>query len=90
METGYWNGSFLFDSETTGLNIQIQAWEQGTNEFTLSQIPPRTWDGKVLILQVDCPKTRLGCEQRFNSDDFNGLGYGIPDYNPALDLRSRS
>lgn len=89
MEEGYWIGSFFKDT-ATGLSIPIQSWEQGTNEFILSQLPPSVWDGSTVLLQVDCPKTAAGCRGRFNEDDFNGLGFGIPDYNPSLDIRNRS
>lgn len=85
MEEGYWIGSFFIDIES-GLSIPIQTWEQGTAEFILSQLPPKIWDGKSLLLKVDCAKTRKACEQRHWSDKFNGLGYGIPDYNPAIDV----
>ena len=91
MPRGYWIGSFLVDraSDGTGLSIPIQTWEVATNDFVLSQVPPKTWDGKSLFLQVDCSKTREACIFRINTDRFNGLGYGIPDYNPTTGSRTR-
>ena len=87
MPQDYWIGSFLIDKNGSGLSIPVQSWQRTSNQFVLSQVPPASWDGSVLFLQVDCPKTLYACSARFNTDRFNGLGYGIPDYNPALNIR---
>ena len=86
MDEDYWLGSFVVDLNKTGLSLPIQAWERFENTFTLSQIPPKDWDGREMFLQLDCAKTKRACEQRHWTPRFNGLGYGIPAYNPALDV----
>lgn len=90
MDEGYWIGSFIVDRAGSGLSIPIQAWEQGSNEFLLAQLPPKNWDGRTLFLQVDCSRTRTACGQRFNVDRFGGMGFGVPAYNPAFEVRSKS
>ncbi len=78
----WWVRSFL---EKDGLRIPIQAWKQGTALFTLNRVPPLSWDGARVMLVPDCPRTSAACAQRGNTANFNGLGIGMPTYNPTLE-----
>lgn len=80
---GWWLRSFL---KKDGVSIPIQAWQQSQDWVVLSRLPPKTWDGSSAFLQLDCPRSSEQCTLRNWDDRFNGLGFGIPAYNPALDL----
>lgn len=86
---GWWIGSFL---KYRGVSIPIQSWSQSSVEFGLSRLPPKSWNGAVVFLQLDCNRTVDACRLRFGGVDdfFNGLGYGIPAYNPAIDIPNES
>ena len=86
---GWWEASYL---EKDGLRLRVQSWVydatagQGTNKFVLNQIPPADWSGAVATLIHDCPRTPQACADRNNTNNFGGLGHGIPAYNPTLEL----
>lgn len=80
---GWWIGSFL---KKGGVTIPIQAWQQSQPWVVLNRLPPKTWDGSTVFLQLDCPRSAAQCNLRNWQNRFNGMGYGIPAYNPALDL----
>ena len=84
---GWWEAAYI---ERDGLRIRVQAWvwdEAGaTNRFVLNQMPPVSWDNAVGTLIPDCNRTREACADRNNIGLFGGLGYGIPAYNPTLEL----
>lgn len=82
----WWVRSYL---EADSVRIPVQEWTQGTSDFILNRIPPLSWEtpGKKLTLVPGCPKTPQACADRNNSERFGGLGFGIPAYNPTLEVR---
>jgi len=83
---GWWVRSFL---EADGVRIPIQEWETGTHNFVLNRVPPLSWEtpGRAILLVPGCPRTAVACTQRNNLNNFGGLGFGIPAYNPTLEVR---
>jgi hypothetical protein len=85
---GWWVRGWL---EKDGLRIMIADWRFdtltgfGTNIFTLSRIPPTSWQGAVVSLVPGCTRTSEACAQRGNSVNFGGFGVGIPAYNPTTE-----
>lgn len=91
----WWNRAIL---EADGVRIPVQEWRwdlsdpqnpTSTNIFILNRVPPLSWEtpGKVFNLLLDCDRTPQACADRNNSDRFGGLGFGIPAYNPSLEVR---
>lgn len=78
----WWVRSYL---EKDGVRVTIQQWKQNSALFVLNRIPPESWDGARLTLVPDCTRTPTACSARQNSDNFGGLGIGIPAYNPTLE-----
>lgn len=83
---GWWLRSYL---EADGVRIPVQEWEDGTVNFVLNRVPPLSWEapGKRLLLVVGCAQTPQACADRQNSERFGGLGFGIPAYNPTIEVR---
>lgn len=81
-EEGHWTGAYI---TCNSIKIAVQSWIPGNPFFTMARIPPASWDGAVGFLTVDCARTKEACTNRGWSDRFNGLGFGIPAYNPALE-----
>lgn len=89
MPRNWWVGGFL---EKDGVRIRIQEWKwnedlnQGTNIFVLNRVPPEDWEGALLLLTPDCLRSLEACNQRNQGNVFGGLGYGIPAFNPTLEV----
>lgn len=85
----WWIRSYL---EKDDIRIPIQEWfwndviGQGTNVFVLNRIPPTNWNGARVKLVHGCPQTADACNERNNILRFSGFGYGIPAYNPTIDV----
>lgn len=81
----WWIGSFI---KAGGVSIPIQSVNKTNGTFTLSRLPPKSWDGARVFLQLDCPRDPESCFHRFlgSYSRFNGLSYGMPAYNPSIDL----
>lgn len=88
-DAGWWDASYFMKD---GLRLRVQSWvfntstNIGTEMFLLNQSPPLSWDGAVALLVLDCQRTREACSARNNLSNFGGLGYGIPAYNPTLEV----
>lgn len=83
--SNWWVGSFV---KAGGVSIPIQSVDRDAGTFTLSRLPPKSWDGSTVFLQLDCPRDPESCFHRFlgSYSRFNGLSYGMPAYNPSIDL----
>lgn len=83
----WWVRSYL---EADGVRVPIQEWAAGTTDVVLNRLPPLSWEspGKRMLLVHGCPKTPEACALRNNINRFGGLGYGIPAYNPTLEVRN--
>ena len=85
----WWIRSYL---EKNTVRIPIQEWfwndtiGQGTNIFVLNRIPPADWHNSRLLLVHGCPQTSDACAERNNTINFGAYGFGIPAYNPTLDV----
>lgn len=97
---GWWIGGHVLDP-LTGITIRIRDWwfdattNFGTNKFVLAKVPPKEWavserpvGAPKLVLVPGCRKTYSACSERQNLANFGGFGYGIPAYNPMLDVRT--
>lgn len=86
---GWWVRSFL-EKDLVRIPIQDWLWNEdlgiSTNIFILNRIPPEDWQNAVVTLVIDCDHTVRGCTQRNNIEEFGGLGFGIPAYNPTLEI----
>lgn len=86
---GWWDASYFIKD---GLRLRVQSWafdsslDIGTNTFVLNQSAPVSWNGAVAELRLDCSRTKEACTDRGNIGRFGGLGYGIPAYNPTLEV----
>lgn len=83
---GWWIRSFL---EADGVRVPIQEWQAGTNSFVLNRVPPLSWEtpGRSILLVPGCPRSAQACTDRNNINNFGGLGFGIPAYNPTIEVR---
>lgn len=86
---GWWDAAYFLKD---GLRMRVHSWafdtslDVGTNTFVLNQSAPASWNGAVAELRLDCARTREACADRGNIGRFSGLGYGIPAYNPTLEV----
>ncbi len=80
----YWHRGYV---EYDGLRIGIQNWTlaDATHLFLVRR-PPDSWIGPTLDFYPGCDKTVETCIARFNNEDqFGGVGYAIPPYNPLIE-----
>lgn len=87
----WWKRGFLAKD---GLRISIADWRYfilggGVHTFILNRIPPESWQGASVVLHPGCPRTPAACAERNNSENYGGIGYGIPAYNPVLERDDR-
>lgn len=82
-----WSRGYLEDDE--GLRLNIREYRPFSLNFILERRAPASWDfttsGKVLTLYPGCMKNPSACAIRLNTNNFNGLGWGTPAYNPLVD-----
>ena len=73
--------------ERNGVRIGVQDWDSGTpNELVLRQQPPATWLLQGITMVPGCDKTIETCRGAWaNEDNFGGIGYAIPAYNPMFE-----
>lgn len=67
-----------------GISIEIFKWDSGDpTSMVLRQQPPSTWNGTSVTLVPGCDKSIEACRTQWdNEDNFGGIGYAIPNYNP--------
>ena len=70
-----------------GVRIGIQDWDPlDPTKLILRQQAPASWIGVNLFLIPGCNKTVEGCRADWNNEDnFAGLGYSLPAYNPMFE-----
>lgn len=69
-----------------GLPITIFSWDRFTpREFILTKQPPSSWIGKLALIEPGCDRTINQCEFWNNTQNFNGPGFAIPEYNPIIE-----
>lgn len=85
-----WSGGYL---HVDGLRLLIREFRPFTFAFFLSRKPPADWDyavsNKVLELHPGCKRTPADCAVRQNTANFNGIGWGMPAYNPIAEEADR-
>lgn len=94
----FWDRGWLI-IET--LHIPIRDWvDTDPTKFKLVRRPPSHWLNKTVQVLAGCDKTIETCRSRFvapggapggttgNESHFNGIGYGIPAYNPVIETPS--
>lgn len=69
-----------------GINIDIREFDSSVDDTVLylSRQPPAYWIGQSVQVFAGCDKTIDRCRQWANEDNFDGVGYGIPSYNPLF------
>lgn len=79
----YKNGSLT----RNGVRILIRDWDQGSDptEFFLARNPPLEWQGKQVELRPGCLHQIISCRERDNEENWVGLGFGMPSYNPNIE-----
>ena len=80
----YYNGYI----KRGGATIRIRAWDSGAlNTFHLTQQPPDEWLNEQVEVFPGCDKSIAMCRDVWsNEESFNGVGYGIPAYDPNIEL----
>ena len=79
---GYWHRGFI---EYQGARISIRTFTTGT-AFGLVQEPDPSWLGAIVQVTPGCDKGVETCRSRYNNEDnFNGVGYATPRYNPNFE-----
>ena len=70
-----------------GLTIRIHDWRSATlNTILLTEQPPASWAGKVVIVKAGCGKTIEECREEWNNESqFKGLGFKMPPYDPRFE-----
>jgi catechol 2,3-dioxygenase-like lactoylglutathione lyase family enzyme len=70
-----------------GINIDIREYDAGVdpNAFYLTRQPPSDWVGATVVLFAGCDKTIENCRDWDNEQNFGGVGFGIPAYNPLFE-----
>lgn len=66
------------------LEIRIREWLSGT-EFHLDQLPPADWDSTQVNVFPGCDKRIFTCRFWNREQDFSGIGYSMPAYNPIFE-----
>ena len=79
----YFNGYI----ERDGARIRIRDWDSGAvNTFHLTQQPPAEWLNQQVAAYPGCNKSITDCRVWGNEDSFLGVGYGIPAFDPTIEL----
>lgn len=82
------NKSFQYGYvERNGVRIGVQKWTDDTpTVFVLRQQPPDSWLNTFITAVPGCKKTIESCRYEWdNEDNFGGIGYAIPAYNPSFE-----
>lgn len=74
--------------EVEGVRIRVRRWSSGApNTFYLAQQPPVEWISKSVACYPGCDKSITACRDIWNNEDsFLAVGYGIPAYDPNIQL----
>ena len=69
------------------LRLTIREWRLADpTAFYLSRQAPADWLGEEITAVSGCDKTIETCRRRYDAEeDFFGLGYAIPPYNPQME-----
>lgn len=72
-----------------GLEMKIRSWDPAVDprEFEMSEIVPDRWRAQVALIKPGCDFSYEQCKFWNNTPQFNGVGFGIPEYNPEIELR---
>lgn len=70
-----------------GINIDVREYDASVdaNAFYLTRQPPTDWLGQHVDLFPGCDKTIENCRDWVNEQNFGGVGFGIPAYNPLFE-----
>lgn len=73
--------------ERDGVSIGIQNWDPlEPTVVLLRQEPPPSWLGNFVTVVPGCAKNADVCDDHWdNLENFGGIGYAIPAYNPAFE-----
>jgi hypothetical protein len=80
------SGLIQFDD----LGIKIRDWSLDEPDlFSMARKPPAYWHGRTVSVFPGCLRDKAACARHGRTISFNGLGIGIPDYDPFSQLRPR-
>lgn len=70
-----------------GIRVGIQGWDSGDpTRVVMRQEPPGEWEGQQVQWVPGCAKTIEACRSDWsNEDNFGGIGYALPAYNPHFE-----
>jgi len=73
--------------EREGIRIDIREFDAGVADdvLYLTRQPPTDWLGQNISIFSGCDKTIENCRLWNNEQNFGGVGYGIPAYNPNFE-----
>jgi len=73
--------------EKDGIKIDIREFDGAVaaDVLYLTRQPPTYWLGEVVVVNPGCNKSIENCRLWNNEQNFGGVGYGIPAYNPNFE-----
>lgn len=73
--------------ERGGVRVAVQDWSSAApTSLVLRQQPPSSWLNAAVTLVPGCSKTLTECSDVWNNEDnFGGIGYAIPAYDPHFE-----